>query len=57
MQRGIRAVALTIKISWSGSFLFDNVGQSTFYQNASSATEQAAIRTTTVVNEDNPEYG
>lgn len=30
---------------------------STFYQNAFSAAEQSAIRTTTVVNEDNPTYG
>lgn len=30
---------------------------SNFYQNAFSAAEQSAIRTTTVVNEDNPEYG
>ncbi len=30
---------------------------STFYQNAFSGAEQAAVRTTAVVNEDNPEYG
>lgn len=30
---------------------------STFLQNAFSATEQAAVRTMTVINEDNPEYG
>lgn len=30
---------------------------STFYQNAFSGAEQAAVRTTAVVNKDNPEYG